>query len=220
MTIGWKQEGSIPSAQEIDAANLGGFLAEQRRLIGQRVMGGASGAETLAAMTELVDGLIVGRYRDAVRHGGEALANAGLRQCCVVALGGYGRRELAPHSDIDLMFLFRPGSEEAAKAFVRAVLHPLWDCGFQVGHSVRTIAQSIELAETDTTVKTSMMDARFLAGSSDLFQEFHHRYLRKVVTKKTDAFLDQKLEERRREYEKFGETVYLLEPNVKKSKGG
>ncbi len=96
----------------------------------------------------------------------------------------------------------------------------MWDCGFQVGHSVRTIADSIELAETDATVKTSMMEARFLAGSADLFQEWHSRYVRKVVVKATDKYLDQKLEERRREYDKFGETVYLLEPNVKKSKGG
>lgn len=215
-----KEHGVGLSAQESDTANLGLFLAEQRRVIGRRVMGGASGAETLAAMTELVDGLIVGRYREAVRHGGEAVANAGLRQCCVMALGGYGRRELAPHSDIDLMFLFRPGAEEAAKSFVRAVLHPLWDCGFQVGHSVRTIADTIELAMVDLTVKTSMMEARFLAGSPELFGKFHSRYMRKVVVKGTDKFIDHKLEERRREYEKFGETVYLLEPNVKKSKGG
>jgi len=99
-------------------------------------------------------------------------------------------------------------------------LHPLWDCGFQAGHSLRTIGDSIELAETDATVKTSMMEARFLAGSPDLFQEFHRKYLRKIVTKNSNLYLDQKLEERRREYQKFGETVYLLEPNVKKSKGG
>lgn len=220
MTMPIKQEGVGISVPESDAEHLGLFLAEQRRIIGQRVMGGASGAETLAAMTELVDGLIVGRYREAVRHGGEALANAGLRQCCVMALGGYGRRELAPHSDIDLMFLYRPGAEDAAKAFVRAVLHPLWDCGFQVGHSVRTIADSIELARADVTVRTSMMESRFLAGSPELFEKFHSRYMRTIVVKGTEKFIDFKLEERRREYEKFGETVYLLEPNVKKSKGG
>jgi [protein-PII] uridylyltransferase len=137
-----------------------------------------------------------------------------------MALGGYGRRELAPHSDIDLMFLFRTGADDTAKSFVRAVLHPLWDCGFQVGHSVRTLADSIELGQTDSTVKTSMMEARFLAGSAELFHDFRRRYLRKVVGRNIDIYLDQKLEERRREYEKFGETVYLLEPNVKKSKGG
>ncbi len=220
MTITSGQQGGGLFTHEGDAESLGLFLAEQRRVIGERVMGGASGGETLAAMTDLVDGLIVGRYREAVRHGGEALANAGLRQCCVMALGGYGRRELAPYSDIDLMFLFRPGAEEAAKSFVRAVLHPLWDCGFQVGHSVRTIADSIELAMADVTVRTSMMESRFLAGSPELFEKFHSRYMRSVVVKGTDKFLDYKLEERRREYEKFGETVYLLEPNVKKSKGG
>src|SRR4029453_200047 len=72
---------------------------------------------------------------------------------------------------------------------------------------------------TDVTVKTSMMEARFLAGSADLFQEFHRKYWRKIVSKNSDLYLDQKLEERRREYQKFGETVYLLEPNVKKKQG-
>jgi [protein-PII] uridylyltransferase len=195
-------------------------LDEHRALVARRVMAGASGAETLAAMTEFVDGLIIGRYRDAMRQGGDETATVGTQQCCLMALGGYGRRELAPQSDIDLMFLYQAGSGKAVESLIRAVLHPLWDCGFQVGHSVRTIADSIELADTDATVKTSMMEARFLAGSSDLFQEFHRKYWRKIVSKNSDLYLDQKLEERRREYQKFGETVYLLEPNVKKSKGG
>ena len=195
-------------------------LDEHRALVARRVMAGASGAETLAAMTEFVDGLIIGRYREAMRQGGDEMTTVAMQQCCLMALGGYGRRELAPQSDIDLMFLYQAGSESAVESLVRAVLHPLWDCGFQVGHSVRTIADSIELAETDATVKTSMMEARFLAGSADLFQEFHRKYFRKVVSRNTDLYLDQKLEERRREYQKFGETVYLLEPNVKKSKGG
>ena len=213
-----ERESSSSSLSE--APSLVHVLEEHRSLIAQRVMAGVSGAETLASMTEFVDGLILGRYRDALRQGGEERATVGMRQCCLMALGGYGRRELAPQSDIDLMFLFEPGADKAVESLVRAVLHPLWDCGFQVGHSVRTIGDSIELAETDATVKTSMMEARFLAGSAELFQVFHRKYLRKVVFKNTDAYLDQKLEERRREYEKFGETVYLLEPNVKKSKGG
>ena len=195
-------------------------LDEHRALVARRVMAGASGAETLAAMTEFVDGLIIGRYREAMRQGGDEMTTIGMQQCCLMALGGYGRRELAPQSDIDLMFLYQAGTGKAVESLIRAVLHPLWDCGFQVGHSVRTIADSIELAETDVTVKTSMMEARFLAGSADLFQEFHRKYWRKIVSKNSDLYLDQKLEERRREYQKFGETVYLLEPNVKKSKGG
>lgn len=210
---------SSPLIEEVGVSRGEVVLAERHRLICEQVMSGASGEESLAAMTDLADGFIIGRYSDAAR-GGDVCASANLRRCCVVALGGYGRRELAPYSDIDLMFVFHPGAEEAAQSFVRAVLHPLWDCGFHVGHSVRTIAECIELAQADSTVKTSMMEARFLAGSSELFQEFRRRYLRKVIAANKDSFLDRKLEERRREYQKFGETVYLLEPNIKKSKGG
>ena len=202
------------------STNIVQVLEEHRALVARRVMAGASGAETLAAMTEFVDGLIIGRFREAMRQGGDEMATFGMQQCCLMALGGYGRRELAPQSDIDLMFLYQTGAGKTVESLVRAVLHPLWDCGFQVGHSVRTIADSLELAEADATVKTSMMEARFLAGSADLFQDFHRKYLRKVVAKNSEVYLDQKLEERRREYQKFGETVYLLEPNVKKSKGG
>ncbi len=196
------------------------LLAEQRQAIQQRLLAGASGEEVVAATTDMVDGLIIGRYRTAARTGGEALTTAGFQQCCLVAIGGYGRRELAPHSDIDLMFLFHPDAAKLMPELVKQVLHPLWDSGFQVGHSVRTIQDCLDLGVADLTVRTSMMEARFLAGSPELFQQFHARYLRKVVSSGFDAYLEQKVAERQREYRKFGETVYLLEPNVKKSQGG
>ena len=196
------------------------LLAEQREAIHQRLLAGASGDEVVAATTDLVDGLIVGRYRTAARTGGEALTTAGFQHCCLVALGGYGRRELAPHSDIDLMFLFHSDAAKVIPELVKQVLHPLWDSGFQVGHSVRTIQDCVDLGLADLTVRTSMMEARFLAGSAELFQQFHARYVRKVVSRGCDAYLEQKVAERQREYQKFGETVYLLEPNVKKSQGG
>ncbi len=196
------------------------LLAEQRQAIQQRLLAGASGDEVVVATTDMVDGLIIGRYRTAARTGGEALTTAGFQQCCLVAIGGYGRRELAPHSDIDLMFLFHPDAAKVMPELVKQVLHPLWDSGFQVGHSVRTIQDCLDLGVADLTVRTSMMEARFLAGSPELFQQFHARYLRKVVSSGFDAYLEQKVAERQREYRKFGETVYLLEPNVKKSQGG
>jgi [protein-PII] uridylyltransferase len=198
----------------------GSALAERREMICQRLLDGASGAEVMDALTELIDGLIIGRYRNGVRQLGEAAEITASHACCLVALGGYGRRELAPHSDIDLMVLFKPEAKTMIADLVKTVLHPLWDAGFQVGHSVRTIQECLELAVEDLTIRTSMMEARFLAGSSQLFQEFHDRYTRRIVGRNVDRFIDQKLEERRREYEKFGATVYLLEPNVKKSQGG
>ncbi|MCI0428313.1 MAG: [protein-PII] uridylyltransferase [Nitrospiraceae bacterium] len=195
-------------------------LAGYRQALGQRLLGGVSGAEVMAALTEFVDGLIIGRYKNAMRQAGEEARVAGAQYCCLVALGGYGQRELAPYSDIDVMFLFCEEAEEMPPALFREVLHHLWDLGFQVGHSMRTIQDCIELAEKDLTIRTSMMSARFLAGSPYLFQKFHRRYSREVVGRGTEHFIEQKVEERRREYEKFGATVYLLEPNVKKSKGG
>ena len=220
MTMTGEREMPVGDAHDAEPAVMAAALVTQRQAIQERLMAGASGEETFAATTDVADGLIIGRYRTAARRGGEVFTTAGFQHCCLAAIGGYGRRELAPHSDIDLMVLYRPEAQKIVPDFVKQVLHPLWDIGFQVGHSVRTIQDCIELGLKDLTVRTSMMEARFLAGSPELFQQFHTRYLRKVVYKATDKYLEHKLEERRREYKKFGETVYLLEPNVKKSQGG
>ncbi|HJU06256.1 MAG TPA: [protein-PII] uridylyltransferase, partial [Nitrospiraceae bacterium] len=203
---------------EIEAT--GSALYERRKSIERRLLAGASGFEVVSALTELIDGLIIGRYRNAIRGLNDTAKGAAAQYCCLVALGGYGRRELAPHSDIDLMFLFNPPGKDVMTELSRHMLHHLWDLGFQVGHSLRTISDCLTLAEGDLTIKTSMMEARFLAGSPQLFEDFQHRYIRRVVSRGVDRFIGRKMEERKREYEKFGETVYLLEPNVKKSKGG
>lgn len=195
-------------------------LSEARGAIFQRLLGGAPPGEVVAAFTDFVDGLIAGRYRNVVRSGESRLTEAGLRHCCLVALGGYGRRELFPYSDIDVMFLYRSEAADQGATLSTSVLHHLWDLGFQVGHSVRTIGDCLDLAANDLTIRTSMLEARYLAGSADLFQEFRHRFTSRVVNRRVDWYILSKIEERQREYEKFGETVYLLEPNVKKSKGG
>ena len=195
-------------------------LAEHRQALRQRLLEGASGGEVMAALTMFVDELIIGRYKNAMRRAGEEAQIEGAQYCCLVAVGGYGHRELAPQSDIDIMFLYSEGSGEVAQALFREVLRHLWDLGFQVGYSMRTLQDCIEMAATDLTIRTSLMSARLLTGSPYLFQEFYRRYFREVVGRGTTHFIEQKVEERRREYEKFGATIYLLEPNVKKSKGG
>jgi [protein-PII] uridylyltransferase len=195
-------------------------LAGHRQALQQRLLDGASGADGMAALTEFVDGLVIDRYRSAVRQAGKGAQVAGAQHCCLVALGAYGQRELAPYSDLDIMFLYSKEAGMAAPVLFREVLHHLWDLGFQFGHSMRTIHDCIELAGQDLSIRTAMMTARFLAGSPYLFQDYHRRYFRQVVGRGTRRFVEQKMEERRREYVKFGQTIYLLEPNVKKSKGG
>ncbi|NOT23802.1 MAG: [protein-PII] uridylyltransferase [Nitrospiraceae bacterium] len=195
-------------------------LAGHRLALQQKLMEGVPAALAMADLTEFVDGLIIGKYKNAMRQSGEQAQVAGDQYCCLVALGGYGHRELAPYSDIDLMFLFREEAGEAAPALFREVLHYLWDLGLQVGHSMRTMQDCVDLAAKDLTIRTAMMSSRFLTGSPYLFQEFSRRYAQEVVGQGIESFIEQKVEERRREYVKFGQTVYLLEPNVKKSKGG
>ncbi len=195
-------------------------LAWHRQAIKQRLLDGATAAEVMAALTEFVDGLVRDRYRSAMKQAGEGAQVAGAQHCCLVALGGYGQRELAPYSDIDIMFLYSEEAGEAAPALFREVLHHLWNLGFQVGHSMRTTQDCVELAGQDLTIRTAMMTARFLAGSPNLFQKFHRLYAKEVIGRGAGRFIEQKKEERQREYTKFGQTIYLLEPNVKKSKGG
>ncbi len=195
-------------------------LAWHRQAIKQRLLDGASAAEVMAALTEFVDGLVRDRYRSAMKQAGEGAQVAGAQHCCLVALGGYGQRELAPYSDIDIMFLYSEEAGEAAPALFREVLHHLWNLGFQVGHSMRTIQDCVELAGQDLTIRTAMMTARFLAGCPNLFQKFHRLYAKEVIGRGAGRFIEQKKEERQREYTKFGQSIYLLEPNVKKSKGG
>ncbi|NOS81483.1 MAG: [protein-PII] uridylyltransferase [Nitrospira sp.] len=195
-------------------------LAWHRQAIKQRLLDGATAAEVMATLTEFVDGLVRDRYQSAMKQAGEGAQVAGAQHCCLVALGGYGQRELAPYSDIDIMFLYSEEAGEAAPILFREVLHHLWNLGFQVGHSMRTTKDCVELAGQDLSIRTAMMTARFLAGSPNLFQKFHRLYAKEVIGRGVGRFIEQKKEERQREYIKFGQTIYLLEPNVKKSKGG
>ncbi len=194
-------------------------LEERRRGMVQRLRDGASAAEVVSGFTDLVDEVLVRRYQDVVGRRGSG-ADGSLRQCCLVAVGGYGRRELAPYSDIDVMMLSRTGGEAVVTDLSSQVFNHLWDLGFQVGHSVRSIADCMVCAEDDLRIKTSLMESRFLVGSSSVFGEFQRRFAKRIPGKRVEEFIRKKLEERQRDYAKFGATVYLLEPNIKHTKGG
>ncbi len=201
-------------------------LEARRAAIAASHARGATGVEVVAALTALADEILLDLYQDAcveeapspsLLSGGERAMERGL---CLVALGGYGRRELAPYSDIDLMFLFAPSQEAKARSVSTAILHALWDLGFQVGHSLRTTADCMAMGRTDLTIRTALMEARLLAGDQRLFDEFKRMYRAQVVGKTAKEFLVRKREERQREYGRFGATNFLLEPNLKKGRGG
>ena len=204
-------QAGVPSTQAVLEARREGMLGRLRE--------GASGTEVVSDFTSLVDTVLIGRYRSVVRQlSGDA--PSGMQHCCLVAVGGYGRRELSPYSDIDVMMLYRTGGATIVQDLSKQVFHHLWDLGFQVGHSVRSIHDCMVVAGGDLSAKTALMESRFLVGSPAVFQEFQRRFAKRVLGRRVGSFIREKLEEREQDYAKFGSTVFLLEPNIKKTKGG
>jgi len=148
-------------------------------------------------------------------------AAAGPAPATLVALGGYGRRQLYPYSDIDLLILPRDRDRALAQQVMEAVVYPLWDARVAVGHAVRTVEQTIELARTDLTMCTSLLDARLVAGHESAFFELEAgSYSEFFGAAEVSRFVDALVAEREQRHPRFGETVYLLEPNIKSGSGG
>ena len=138
----------------------------------------------------------------------------------LVAVGGYGRGTLAPHSDIDLHFLLPWKQTPWGEQVMEYILYMLWDVGLKVGHATRNIDDSIRMAKEDMTARTALLEARFLIGNRGIFTELMRRFEDEVVKGTSPAFIRAKLLERDLRHKKAGETRYLVEPNVKESKGG
>ena len=137
----------------------------------------------------------------------------------LVAVGGYGRGELHPYSDIDLMLLLEKGDAAGARGFVESLLRFLWDIGFEVGHSVRTVKDCVREARGDITVATNLMEARLLHGDAELFARMR-RLTGSAKIWPSKRFFAAKIEEQRARHQRFDDTAYNLEPNIKDGPGG
>ncbi|GAB2883956.1 [protein-PII] uridylyltransferase [Paraburkholderia jirisanensis] len=135
----------------------------------------------------------------------------------LVAVGGYGRGELAPHSDIDILVLLPDATPPGSEACVEKFIGLAWDLGLELGSSVRSVSQCLEEAANDVTVRTSLLEARRICGSTTLFETFALRYQDALDPR---AFFQAKVLEMRQRHAKFQDTPYSLEPNVKESPGG
>ena len=139
---------------------------------------------------------------------------------CIVAVGGYGRGTLAPGSDIDLLFLL-PYKETAwSESVTEAVLYVLWDLRQKVGHSTRSVEECLRQARADMTVRTALLEARFILGDAALFDELRARFDAQIVRSTAPEFVAAKLAEREQRVSRAGSSRYLVEPNVKEGKGG
>ena len=142
----------------------------------------------------------------------------------IIAVGGYGRGELAPHSDLDLLFLIPNNLNNAEikniESLIQFILYLLWDLGYTVGHSTRTIIDCIEKSKIDLTISTSLLEKRFITGNEQNFDLLKSKFNSFITKTKTLNFVEAKLEESDLRHKKFGGSRYVVEPNVKDGKGG
>ncbi|MEM9348843.1 MAG: [protein-PII] uridylyltransferase [Pseudomonadota bacterium] len=142
------------------------------------------------------------------------------KRMSIVSVGGYGRGEMAPHSDVDLLFL-TPGSNNArAEELVESMLYVLWDLKLKVGHATRSIRECLRLAKEDYTIRTSLVEMRDLGGNPALFEELRTKLWGDLFRSTARDFIEAKLEERGSRHTKQGGQRYVVEPNVKEGKGG
>ncbi|MGH7318916.1 MAG: [protein-PII] uridylyltransferase [Candidatus Rokuibacteriota bacterium] len=179
---------------------------------------GASGEESVRGHAAFMDGFLRQVFRLADT---EACAPGHPRTPLVlVALGGYGRGELHPSSDLDLMLIHSGEVTPYVRRMAQEILYTLWDLGLRVGHACRSLADCLALARTDLPSRTSMQAARVVAGHRGLFGRLQRTLRQEVYRKDYAEFLSQTLAERDERYRKYGGSVYVQEPNVKESAGG
>ena len=195
-------------------------LESGRAEIRRRFEAGLGGREAAAQLAFLADQTIRALYEHVTQDlyplgnpsAGERLA--------LVAVGGYGRGELAPFSDLDLLFLLPYKRTPRTEQVVEALLYYLWDLGLKVGHATRTVDDCLRQAKADQSVATNLLEARFLWGDQALFLELKARYRKEVQQSGAARFVEAKLVERDERHARQGGSRYALEPNIKEGKGG
>jgi [protein-PII] uridylyltransferase len=189
-------------------------LAESRAEVRRRLDEGAGGIEAARMLAEGVDAILVALHAVAVEPPLSA------DHLSVVAVGGYGRGAMAPYSDIDLLFLRGGKADTGVEAAIQLMLYALWDLGFKVGHASRTVDECLRFAREDMTVRTALLEARWLVGDPSLADQLKRRFRKELVEGTGAEFVAAKLSERDARHAKAGASRYMVEPNVKDGKGG
>ncbi|MFL5165409.1 MAG: [protein-PII] uridylyltransferase [Microvirga sp.] len=171
-------------------------------------------------LSGLMDGIVRALHDSVVRHLYPADNPSSAEKLAIIATGGYGRGTLAPGSDVDLLFLLPYKQTAWGESVVEAMLYVLWDLKLKVGHATRSVDVCIREAKADMTIRTALLEARFLLGDPALYEALLARFDKEVVRGSAPEFVDAKLKERDARVTKAGASRYLVEPNVKDGKGG
>lgn len=199
------------------------FLTIEEHRLRLQHQAGAGGRDICARRVDLVDVLLQHVFAAACT----VTQQKGTPQkspLALIALGGYGRKELNPFSDVDVMFLHdgkvKKNMPSQVEQIVEQILYLLWDIGFKVGHSTRSIKEAISEANRDMLTKTSMLESRLVAGDGQLAALFRARFRAKCVEGSERQYVELRMEDQAARHTKFGNSVYMQEPNVKNGCGG
>lgn len=208
----------VPELDREVAGRVRAYLGDLRKHLVERHLQGATGREVNEANSDSIDRMVRRLFALAEEH---LLAmrrdlEPGL---CLIAVGGYARREMSIHSDVDILVLYEKGPTPYVVSIAERLQYWMWDAGLKVGCATRTIAETIELGQRDFTVRTAVLTARFLCGDGVFFQDFADAVRRNFIPDEK-TFIEEQERAYRERHEKMGETLFLLQPNVKESAGG
>jgi len=206
-----------PKVVELLRASLEQGRAEIARRLHAKPTAGHDCAEAQAFLVDqlirvIYDHVVSNVYRASNRSSGERIA--------IMAVGGYGRGEMAPHSDVDIAFLTPIKQTSWCEQVIEAMLYFLWDLGLKVGQSSRSLDEMVRMARSDLTIRTALLEGRYVWGDQPLYEEAQRRFFAEVVKGTEDRFVSEKLAERNERHKRLGDSRYLVEPNVKEGKGG
>jgi len=194
------------------------FLKLEEHRLRLKHYSGAGGLEVVRDRASLLDVVLRHLFEGAVEFSAFTTQTPPV---ALLAIGGYGRGELNPYSDVDILFLHETGKiQPNAAEVIEQVLYMLWDVGFKVGHATRSIQEAIRLANSDVLTKTSLLESRFLAGNRNLYAKFRRDFFEHCVRGQVSAYLTWRLANQEERHRKYGGSVFMLEPNIKNGCGG
>src|SRR4029453_12997095 len=205
---------------ELKSALAAGRAEVRRRFEAAGPREGGDGRAVVRELSFLIDQLLRTLHDFTTTHAYPLANPSAAERLALVAVGGYGRGELAPHSDVDLLFLLRYKLTPHGEQVVEYLLYHLWDLGLKVGHATRSVDDCIRQARADITVRTGLLEARYIWGEQQLYQDLRRRFAREVVASTGIEYVEAKLAERKERHHRMGNSRYALEPNIKEGKGG
>ena len=219
MTFGIEPQPDTTMTRRSVVARAEAGVAEARERMAAQRAAGSLGTQICTLASDLFETIVLDVYHTIVEALPKETAAHVRREVAVVAHGGFGRREMAPYSDVDVMLLYDRDRDGVVPGIARQLLQDLFDAGLDVGQSVRTVPEAIRLAERDATVFSTLIESRLLAGPSRLLDRLRPR-LSLLVDRHRPRLLRQLMEARGEERDRHGRSASLLQPNVKRSRGG